>query len=484
MVTQYSATKYSILASKAMYNLARDRRKAEQIFKVSEFRSKLGDQKTIDTTQRLAKEEVKFRKKVKATTKLLDERRAWWKADPDTPQPAQCDEVSQWTVDSRDWQSTPGEDAWKGETGATSSSWQNEEAQALKSQEWQPGDGIYWGTEASTTTNNNTWPSDHDHDEKPHHHQATSQTVEWQGTWEDEGEEEEEAGSTLPTKSQTNDAPDIQGPTTWGRPANGTTILTDADESFLDSNEVDDDDRGYRDDFDSDDSCYYHSDESDAHLLFEGGHDASPIGSGISLDTEEEAIADSGPGVLAHAWCKWQDHDDDPAPALPIKDKLALDNLNDGSSNPLSVSPASGTPDDQDFMKLAALLLDQEWTEFVEQWSARNDRIRKIQHQRGNAWFEHRRLRPTEVREAEEYQQAHQISGYAIYGGSTLSSVSVSTNLRVTDGNLQCRCQNTNGGEREQSNHSDVSDVHQKCPWIQRMMARQRSLSTLEILPR
>lgn len=49
-------------------------------------------------------------------------------------------------------------------------------------------------------------------------------------------------------------------------------------------------------------------------------------------------------------------------------------------------------------LELATLLLDEQWNDFMELWSTRNDYARQGELQRFNAWFEHRRPRPIEVR--------------------------------------------------------------------------------------
>lgn len=74
------AAKYSILAYRAMYNQAHQRRKAEQKTRMDKLWRRWGEQENIGRILRLAWEEIDFERKVQATTRLLKARQALWKA--------------------------------------------------------------------------------------------------------------------------------------------------------------------------------------------------------------------------------------------------------------------------------------------------------------------------------------------------------------------------------------------------------------------
>lgn len=73
-------------------------------------------------------------------------------------------------------------------------------------------------------------------------------------------------------------------------------------------------------------------------------------------------------------------------------------------------------------LELMKLLLDKEWNDFMEMWSARNGHLGQVDRQRGKTWSEHRRLRPVEMREVEELERSRNISTHAMYNVLSASS--------------------------------------------------------------
>lgn len=147
----------------------------------------------------------------------------------------------------------------------------------------------------------------------------------------------------------------------------------------------------------------------------------------------------------------------------------------DASGDDDNTAPSTGPEEPiTAHLELATLLLDEQWNEFMDLWSTRNDHTRQGERQRFNAWFEHRRLRPTEVREAEELQRTCRISAYAVCG---VLSVPVSskhgTSSLITTGDISSSlgCHSQPRGFHVGSTtllHGNTPEAL-RCPWIKRM---------------
>lgn len=431
------STKFSILACQAMQKSAQKRKSHEQKAKVDDFRRGFlpqASQEKMDRIQRLAEQEVAFQRKMAATAKALKAKQAAWKkaaadqghSDSSAQQQQQC---STWTVDPHGWEE----------------------------QQSGPEDPLVetdcWGTGSTLD--------------------APCQEV-------------------LPAPSE-----EIQGPPIWGRdPTQDWTTWNDpswgdevqpSDEDYYDGSS-DRDGNGRDQDFsDADEEAILTLARCDVRIL-----------SGEQLDQVTDADPQKGStdaaaaeGWALPAWCL------EDQTATPSTTDQPVDMAGTGDSSdtaPCSVAQAvdegreeEGPQATTEHLALANLLYDEQWDAFMAWWSARNARARQGPRQRFCAWFEHRRLRPAAVREAEEAarQRARSRvdpSAYAVVcGGGVLQSQELEASsrrqvsgkqhhpgpTRSEDDFIECHCQSRRAG-------SIASDT--RCPWAESNTTRKLRL--------
>lgn len=257
-MAQTAATKYSILACQAMYNRAQEHRRLEQETRIAHFLRELGPHANVDRIQRLAGEEATFQRKIAATTKILQEKQAWWKKQIAGAEVAQVD-------------STTSEPA-AGEAGT-----------------WQTGSSLV-----------SLW------------HQVS------------------------PLK--------IQGPL-WGRSAEEDASCDDCFETEA------------QDDASADRDQEYSGDNSDEH-------DTASVPTDDILPEEEQLTCDTDPPRVNNE------------PPSTSQNVTIL-----GCAGPENDTALESFPSDHLALS-RLLLLDEQWTEFLELWTARNKHAKEIELQR------------------------------------------------------------------------------------------------------
>lgn len=374
------STKFSILACQAMQKSARKRKGHEQKTKVDDFRRGFlpqASQEEMDRIQRLAEQEVAFQRKMAATAKALKAKQAAWKkaaADhghSDSSAQQQQQQCSTWTVDPRGWEEQQSgledplveTDCW--ETGSTLDA-PCQEVLSAPSEEIQ-GPPI-WGRDP---------------------------TQDW---------------------------------TTWNNPSWGDEAQP-SDEVYYDGSSSDRDGNGSDQDFSyADEEAIPTLARCDVRIL--SGEQLDQVTDADPQEGSTDAAAAAAEGWALPAWCL------EDQTATPSTTDQPVDMAETGDSSdtaPCSTAQAvdEGREEEEpqattEHLALANLLIDEQWDDFMAWWSARNARARQGPRQRFSAWFEHRRLRPVAVREAEEAarQRARSRvpSAYAVVCGGVLQS--------------------------------------------------------------
>lgn len=448
------STKFSILACQAMQKSAQKRKSHEQKTKVGDFRRGFlpqASQEEMDHIQRLAEQEVAFQRKMAATAKALEAKQAAWKksttdqghSDSAQQQQQQC---STWTVDPHGWEEQQSEledplvetDCW--ETGSTLDA-PCQEVPSAPSEEIQ-GPPI-WGRDP---------------------------TQDWT-TWND---------------------------SSWGDEAQPSDeVYYDGSSSYRDGN-------GSDQDFSDADESIPTPERCDVRIL-----SGEQLGQVTDADPQEgstdaAAAAAAAEGWALPAWCL----EDQTATPSTTDQPVDMAGIARDSSNtaPFSVAQAvdEGREEEEpqattEHLALANLLYDEQWDDFMAWWSARNARARQGPRQRFSAWFEHRRMRPVAVREAEEAarQRARSKvpSAYAVVGGGVLQShqLEASSRQEQVSGKQEHLTHHHPGPTRSSEDNDDflssrrqlecycqgagsIASSNTRCPWAESNTIRKSRL--------
>lgn len=398
-MVQNLATKHSLLACRAMYNLAQERRRAEQTAKVDDLLHHLGGHENADRIQELAQIEAEFHKRVETTTKVLKAKQALWRAH------SSLESTHEWMVNQH--QRQPEDMSWEAEI---SGSCRLHQSHGLVS-----NDAV-----KSTDCDGYEMQPDDDNESSNGNHGCTYDS------------EKECRALAMPTTTTGKSSPSLeeqhhldsdsqQRDAEWALPA--WCLGDEPPPSLPDGKTLDQ--FVY-----SNDTTTARTPESTAESHLKKSHASNQAGPDATDARRYTHPAHEGEGALS------------------------------------------------EHLRLAKLLLDKEWHEFVGIWAVRNDKVRQVELHRGHAWFEHRRLRSPDVREAEELQRSRSVGAYAMY--NVLSASTAKPNALLRDNGSsgpKCHCQNSISHDESRQWESagtrlETPSVH-KCPWAERISLKK-----------